>query len=290
MPLAAGNAALEEDKAMTRRIITGACLAVLLGVALAFGGWVFSSLFMATICCSMFEVYRCLKTAGHRPVQWPGWLCVIASLILFNVDIGGMSGSVMYLMPLVGAACMLTSAVVLFRHEPKLEDILVSVMPLVCVLLPAMCMLGLQNVENRLHQILLTLMAFGAPLAGDTLAYFIGSQFGKHKLCPAVSPKKSTEGAAAGLLGSILFSMALCGIGAIFGPVQPLWHYVVLGFLCGIAGQLGDLFASLIKRHCGVKDFGTIFPGHGGMMDRLDSVYWATVIVYVYLNLFMIAG
>ena len=62
-------------------------------------------------------------------------------------------------------------------------------------------------------------------------------------------------------------------------------HGLALGAVGGLAGQLGDLFASLVKRHCGVKDFGTIFPGHGGMMDRLDSVYWATVVVYVYLNL-----
>ena len=62
---------------------------------------------------------------------------------------------------------------------------------------------------------------------------------------------------------------------------------MVLGIVCGVAGQVGDLFASLIKRHCGVKDFGTIFPGHGGVMDRVDSVYWATVVIYVYLNLFM---
>lgn len=272
------------------RFITGACLAALLGVVLALGGGVFSVVFMATICIAMFEVYRCLQLAGHRPVQWPGWLCLLASLILFNVDINGMGGSVMYLMPLVGAASMLTAAVVMFRDNPKLEDILVSVLPLVCVLLPAMCMLGLQNVEGRLHQIILTLLAFGAPLAGDTLAYFIGSMFGKTKLCPAVSPKKSREGSAAGLVGSILFSMLLCGIGAIFGPMQPLWHFVILGLVCGMAGQLGDLFASLIKRHCGVKDFGSIFPGHGGMMDRLDSVYWATVVVYVYVNMFMVAA
>lgn len=272
------------------RIITGLCLAALLAVALTFGGWVFSILFMGTICCSMYEMYRCLKTAGHHPVEWPGWLCLAASLVLFNLNNIVVGGSVMYLMPLVGSACMVTSAVVLFRKEPKLEDILLSVLPLMCVLLPAMCMLGLQNVEGRLYQIVLILLAFGVPLAGDTLAYFIGSKLGKHKLCPAVSPKKSVEGAAAGLVGSILFSILMWWIGTRFGPMQPLWHFAVLGLVCGMAGQLGDLFASLIKRYCGVKDFGTIFPGHGGMMDRLDSVYWATVVVYVYLNLFMLAA
>lgn len=272
------------------RLITGLCLLALLAIALAFGGWVFSSIFMATICLAMYEMYRCLKTAGHRPVQWPGWLCMVASFLLFNLGNEGIGGSVMYLMPLVGSACMLTATVVMFRKEPKLEDILLSVMPLICVLLPAMCMLGLQNVENRLYQIMLTLLAFGVPLAGDTVAYFIGSKYGRHKFCPAVSPKKTTEGAAAGLLGSMAFAVLLCGVGHLFGEMPPLWHFVVLGLVCGLAGQMGDLFASLIKRHCGVKDFGAIFPGHGGMMDRVDSVYWATVVVYVYLNLFMLAG
>ena len=270
------------------RIITGLYLTALLAVALYFGGWVFSGIFMATICIAMFEVFRCIKKAGHRPVQWPAWLCVAASLVLFNLEKSVIGGSVVYLMPLVGFTCMLTAVHVLFRKEPKLEDILLSVMPLVCVLLPAMCMLGLQKVESRAHQIMLTLMAFGTPLAGDTLAYFIGSAYGKHKLCPAVSPKKSVEGAFAGLLGSLFFSMLMCGIFSFFCEVPPLWHFMVLGVVCGLAGQVGDLFASLIKRHCGVKDFGTIFPGHGGVMDRVDSVYWATVVIYVYLNLFML--
>lgn len=269
------------------RIITGACLTVLLGVTLAFGGWVFSSLFMATICIAMFEVIRSIRKAGHRPVQWPAWLCVAVSLVLFNLENARMGGSVVLLMPLVGVACMLTAVHVMFRKEPRLEDILLSVLPLICVLLPAMCMLGLQNAPGRMNQVMLTLMAFGTPLAGDTVAYFVGSAWGKHKLCPAVSPKKTVEGAGAGLLGSVVFNMLLCGICACFGPVPPLWHFMVLGLVCGIAGQVGDLFASLIKRYCGVKDFGTIFPGHGGMMDRVDSVYWATVVVYAYLNLFM---
>lgn len=265
---------------MMTRIITGVCLIALLVTALAVGGWVFSVLYMLTICLAMYEVYRALGDAGHRPVQWPNWLCLALSIPLFNL-----MGSVSLLLPLVAGAAMLTAGVVMFRSEPRLEDILVSVMPLGCVLLPGMCMLGLQNAPDRADQLMLTILAFGVPLSGDTLAYFFGSRLGKRKLCPAVSPNKSVEGAVAGMVGSILFAMAVWGAFSFVGPIPPFWHFLALGFVGGFAGQLGDLFASLIKRHCGLKDFGSIFPGHGGMMDRLDSVYWSTVVMYVYLNL-----
>ena len=265
---------------MITRIITGVCLVSLLITALAIGGWVFSVLYMLTICLAMYEVFRALAEAGHRPVQWPSWLCLALSIPLFNT-----MGSVTLLLPLVAGAAMLVAAVVMFRYEPRLEDILVSVMPLGCVLLPAMCMLGLQNAPGRANQLMLTVMAFGVPLFGDTLAYFIGSRFGTRKLCPAVSPNKSVEGGIAGLAGSVAFGAAVWGGFSLFAPVPPFWHFLALGFLGGVAGELGDLFASLVKRHCGIKDYGSIFPGHGGMMDRLDSVYWATVIMYVYLNL-----
>lgn len=265
---------------MMTRIITGACLVALLAFALAMGGWVFSVLYMASIFVSMYEVFRAMGEAGHRPVQWPSWLCLALSVPLFTV-----AGSVSLLLPLVAGACMLVATMVMFRSEPRLEDMLMSALPLFCVLLPGMCMLGLQNAADRAHQLLLTVLAFGIPLVGDTMAYFIGSRFGARRLCPAVSPNKSVEGALAGLGGSVLFSVAACGVFSIFAPMPPFWHFVVLGLLAGLAGQVGDLFASLIKRHCGIKDFGSIFPGHGGMMDRLDSVYWATVVLYVYLNL-----
>ena len=265
---------------MTQRIVTGVCLAAILIAALAADGLWFSIPYMVTICLSMYEMIRATAQAGHRPVQWPCWLCLVLSIPLFHFI-----GSVSLLMPLIGGAFMLIAMMVIFREEPKLEDIMVSALPLVSVLLPGLCMLGLQKAPGRGNQLILTILAFGVPLLGDTMAYFIGSRFGKRKLCPAVSPNKSIEGAAAGLVGSILWAMATAGVASIFTPIPPFWHFPILGLLCGIAGQMGDLFASLIKRHCGIKDFGTIFPGHGGMMDRLDSVYWSTVIMYMYLNL-----
>ena len=265
---------------MTQRIITGVCLTAVLVGALWAGGLVFSIAYMITLCLAMYEVINAVAQADHRPVAWPCWLCVAVSIPLFHYY-----SSVTLLMPLVGGAYMLIAIMVLFRTEPKLEDILMSAMPLMCVLLPGMCMLGLQKAPGRANQLLLTILAFGVPLMGDTAAYFIGSRFGARKLCPAVSPNKSVEGAVAGLMGSVLFAMATAGGVAIFAPIPPFWHFPILGLIGGVAGQAGDLFASLIKRHCGIKDFSNIFPGHGGMMDRLDSVYWATVILYMYLNL-----
>ena len=180
---------------------------------------------------------------------------------------------------------MFIAMVVIFREDPKLEDIEISALPLISVLLPGLCMLGLQKAPGQFNQNLLMVLAFGVPLFGDTLACFIGSRFGKRKLCPAVSPNKSVEGAVAGLIGSIVWAMLTAAAFSLYKPIPPFWHFPILGLLGGVAGQMGDLFASLITRHCGVKDFSNIFPGHGGMMDRLDSVYWSTVIMYVYLNL-----
>ena len=126
------------------------------------------------------------------------------------------------------------------------------------------------------------LLSFGIPLMGDTFALFIGRKWGKRPFSPRVSPNKTLEGALGGLLGSIVFALGLHLIYAIFTDVPPIWHPAVVGLIGGILGQIGDLFASLEKRHCGIKDFGHLFPGHGGMMDRLDSVFFATLAVYLY--------
>lgn len=116
----------------------------------------------------------------------------------------------------------------------------------------------------------------------DTMAYFIGICFGKHKFCP-VSPKKSVEGAIAGVCASVGVSVgfALCIRGA-----ESLLYAVILGVFAGIAGELGDLCASMIKRKYGVKDFGNIMPGHGGVLDRIDNILFTLPAVYCCLALF----
>lgn len=264
---------------MLIRTVTGLSLVALLAFALYMGGLVFSSLLMAAICLSIYEIYRALKLAGYHPVQWPSWVCVAVSVPAY-VFIPNTNLMILF----ITCACFLSCTNVLLRGKPVLEDVLASALPLFSVLAPGMCILGLMQADTRVLQTMYILMCFGIPLLGDTLAYFIGSRYGTRKLCPLVSPKKSVEGAIAGLFGSILFGFLSWLAFGIFETVPPLWHFLILGLVAGVAGQIGDLYASLIKRRCGIKDFGTIFPGHGGMMDRLDSTYFAAVVVYIYYS------
>ena len=114
---------------------------------------------------------------------------------------------------------------------------------------------------------------------GDIGAYLIGSSFGKHPLIPRISPKKTIEGAFGGLLFSVLGALA----SRIFLGFDYL-HLILIGLGLGILCQLGDLSESLLKRDCGIKDSGSIFPGMGGVLDEIDSLLFAGPVFYFYLS------
>ena len=131
---------------------------------------------------------------------------------------------------------------------------------------------------------------------GDTAAYFAGRAFGKHKLAPIVSPHKTVEGAIGGIFGSVLAGVVLTLVYSFLSAshnvitiqVQPR-HYailVVMGAIASVLGILGDLFASSVKRQVGIKDYGTIFPGHGGILDRFDSVMFIAPFVSIAVRYF----
>lgn len=120
-------------------------------------------------------------------------------------------------------------------------------------------------------------------MTNDSAAYYTGSAFGKHRLYPLVSPKKSIEGAVGGLIGSL--GGALLAKFTFF-PQLTFCDAAVTALVIGVVGQAGDLFESLLKRSFGVKDSGTIIPGHGGVLDRLDSILFAAPITYYYVYFF----
>ena len=162
------------------RIITGAILLSALAFAIIMGGWVFSVICILCIGIALYEMMHALRQRGHQIVRWPVWAATIASIPCFLMWQNRL------LLPIAVFTCMVTTAYVLFHGEPKLEDILLSLMPFFAVSLPGMCLLAQINAPFRWLQVMLLCLSFLVPTLGDTAAYFVGSRFGKRKLIPCL--------------------------------------------------------------------------------------------------------
>ena len=134
------------------------------------------------------------------------------------------------------------------------------------------------------HGSFIVLLPLLAAWGADTCALFSGMLFGKHKLAPVVSPKKTVEGAVFGVIGGTLAGLVCRAVFVyVFHMQMPgIPATIALGLIGSAAGEIGDLAASLLKRHSGIKDYGHIFPGHGGVMDRFDSVIFTLIVMYCY--------
>jgi phosphatidate cytidylyltransferase len=116
-------------------------------------------------------------------------------------------------------------------------------------------------------------------MVSDSFAFFVGHAWGRRRLAPTVSPGKTVEGAFGGLVGGVVGALAVRYLGL---PSLPMSHAIVLGVAVAALGIVGDLDESLLKRWAGVKDSGTLFPGHGGMLDRIDSLLFGAPVLYYY--------
>ena len=267
---------------MSQRTLTGLLLGLAALVLLWIGGTVLSIAAAAMICVGLHEEFRALAQAGHRPVSWPTWVAVV--LCIPVVLVGGVAA----ILPLMISVCLITLFCIIFRREPKLEDAAMSLLPLFTVLLPGMCVISIIQVAPRQLQLTLLALLIVVPCLGDILAMQVGTLVRGPKLCPAVSPNKTISGAIGGLCGSFIAAIVVGIVAAILckssvRALLPSWfEYPILGLLGGAISQLGDLCFSLIKRHCGIKDFSNLFPGHGGMLDRLDSILFMALVVFCY--------
>jgi phosphatidate cytidylyltransferase len=175
----------------------------------------------------------------------------------------------------------------ILRGHPTLDDLAVTVFGMTYVGLVA-AHYSLLHAMDPLGAGLVT-MTLAAVALSDTGAYFAGKNFGRHKMAPRVSPKKTWEGSIGGLL------LAMAGMGVIYGiheytqtkylPAWPLYRYVFVGLVLAIVGQVGDLVESMLKRDAGVKDSGQVLPGHGGVLDRCDGFLFAGPVMYYLLFL-----
>lgn len=141
------------------------------------------------------------------------------------------------------------------------------------------------NLLGSLDDIYLIISAFVIAFTTDTFAYFVGSTFGKHKLIEKVSPNKSVEGAIGGTFFALILTTAYFVMLNKYNAIYNINFIVILIiFLASIAGQFGDLFASKIKRFTGIKDYAQILPGHGGILDRFDSLIFISPFIFILYN------
>lgn len=280
-----------DRKNMTTRIVTGLVFAVFFLTLLWHGdrpwaAWTYLALMAVGALGGVRELSLMARVRGFQPSLAAGLIVTWAFLAHFFLATGDADPLPLWAV-LAGGMLVIHFGALFF--DPKLEEALPS---------QAITWLGALALGLGLgFQLKLFLLQGDLPKTGsrfilalfiitwfgDTAAYFVGSFLGKHKLAPRVSPKKSWEGAAGNLAGN------LAGAFLMVATVCPDWTWVdavVLGLLMGVAGQLGDLVESTWKRSAGVKDscVGVAIPGHGGILDRVDSLIFAAPVLYAYAH------
>lgn len=150
-------------------------------------------------------------------------------------------------------------------------------------------------VSNNLG-LLLLIMLFAVTMFTDTFAYFVGSLLKGPKLCPKISPKKTISGAIGGLLGGVIASLLCFFLANLIPSINELflsvnaswWQFLIYGIVGSFFSQCGDIYASLIKRKCATKDYSSVFPGHGGFMDRCDGLSFNVIVILVFASLLFV--
>lgn len=197
-------------------------------------------------------------------------------------------------LPLAQFVCLMLMFLEFLRNAKTfhVEQIAFMIMSTVLVSKSISCVIALKNADA--HGMLYVVLALCGGWIADSGAYFAGISLGKHKLCPEISPKKTVEGFVGGLLSNaVIFPLICLGYVLIFkeqaaGVQVNYLAAVLLGVFCAAVSVLGDLSASIVKRQKGIKDYGSIMPGHGGLMDRFDSVLFVIPALYGFLTLFSI--
>ncbi len=242
-----------------------------------FLGGIYLKLFvLAVSLIGMYEFYKIMKVKDINPISYAGYiLCVI-----YYFTMGSYEGFNYVFFALI-LFLMILFCISIFDTKYNFIDVAVTLLGFMYI---AVFFSFIVLVSYKQSGYYFVWLIFISSWMCDTAAFYTGKFFGKRKLCPKVSPKKTVEGAIGGLLGSTV-SCTLFGLFVIAqGVAVPLLHFAAIGVLCGILSQFGDLTASTIKRHLGVKDYSNLIPGHGGILDRFDSILFSAVVVFYYLT------
>lgn len=224
----------------------------------------------------LWEIYHAFSYHKHRGVVPLG---ILSSVIFaFGDFLGGkLTFAFIFVVFLAGVVLMLT------HHEKgdfTTKDAATLMFFTLAIPLIFSMLRYIRNMENGN---ILAWLPFIVSWLTDTFAYFTGRFFGKNKLCEKISPKKTVEGAIGGMAGAVIG----CVVFGLIDKSLPIYFLIPFGMSGSVLSQMGDLFASCIKREYGIKDFGNIMPGHGGVLDRFDSLLLTIPYTYIFLMLFI---
>lgn len=252
---------------MLKRTITAGLIIAVVAGAFLLGDPYFSYLIKGIILMAGYEVYRIKKDV------WPKYLLALILAFLYSVSIFSDS---LYI-PIISFLVFILFFISIINEKVIFED--VSFIFLMLMIL-SLAILSIENIMNLDIKIFIYLII--ATYATDTFAYLGGSLFGKNKLIERISPNKTIEGAISGYIASVILSIIFAHY---FLELNTL--YLASSFLIPIISQIGDLSFSLIKRHYQIKDFGKLLPGHGGVLDRIDSIVFSLLAFNAILSFYI---
>jgi len=284
---------------LRQRSISAIGIVLFAAIPAFLGGVVFAIAMLVIALVSLHELISSYRSAGFAPFRRTAFIAGAAIILIGAIE------PLKAIPWLIIALLVATLVVPMVRSslEGALTDWSLSFAGIIYVTLPLTFAIGLRGFAGNSSQhwvntvagwfdssgkgLALVGIVFAVTWFNDTAAYLAGRSFGKSKLVPTISPGKTRVGAAAGLIAGALTGMLAAWI---FGLPVNIALAAMIGFLLAIAGQLGDLAESLIKRSLGVKDMGTLIPGHGGMLDRIDALLFTFPITYALAELFTRIG
>ena len=269
-----------------KRITTGLVLAVVLAVLWIIQGPVLRVALSCIAFAAVGEMAGTLEAAGMRPAKWASMLYAALAMPVYLLA-GWQAMAPLFILFAVAGF----SAVIL-RGRVDFEAMSATLFPMVYPGLMFTLFFPLQDLASPLLATLAMGLSFMTALLADVFAWGVGLTFGRRPLVPDISPKKTVEGALGGLVGAVIAAPVCAGLSwvivrlvqpaAAAHPMPSIPVLMLVALVAGAASQFGDLTASLVKRHCGIKDYGSFLPGHGGMMDRIDSVLFSIAVWHVY--------
>lgn len=262
---------------MLKRVITGICIiAVITPIIIFSNTWAFPCAIAIISVFCMYELARCMGMHKNIPMTVPLYIFAVAFPFLQRLPIfeNDTSVALIAVMAIIFYVAYLFGCVIFSKGKITYPDICTIGFSSIYILFALNMTIYIRDYNGYIAFLILI-----GSWVTDTMAYFTGRLFGKHKLSPDISPKKTVEGSIGGTIGcAIAFVLFGLIVKAISPEATPNYIYLaVSGLVIAVISQAGDLIMSAMKRHYKIKDFGNILPGHGGMLDRVDSILSVTL-------------